>query len=70
MAFEDTWAVPEPGFEPFDGRLPDSDLSQPDDTPGTLKEFLRSVIRSTPPPPSPPPDRGGRVIGHVKGYPG
>jgi hypothetical protein len=70
VACNDPFAIPEPGFEPFDGRLPDSDLSQPDDPPSTLKEFLRRVIKSVPPSPSPPPERGGRVIGHIKGYPG
>jgi hypothetical protein len=56
-------------FEPWEG-VPEAELAQEDTTPSTLKEFLRAVIRATPPPSVPAPERGRRVLGHIKGYPG
>ena len=42
MRISDPFAIPEPGFEPYAGPIEDPEFSQPDRTPSTVKDFLRS----------------------------
>jgi hypothetical protein len=60
----DPFTVVEPGWERWQGVQSSPKFSQPDLTPRTLKEWLRSgevlraIAASQPPPPAPTPERG------------
>ena len=67
----------DPRWQRYDGpQYEDEEFSQPDFTPRTIKDFLRSTegqreIEKVAPPkrqPAPAPSLG-RVLGHIPGYP-
>jgi hypothetical protein len=68
----DPFAVVEPGFEPWQGP-PDADLSQPDLTPCSLKEWLRSdeVTKALDrlQPARPAPHRTRVCLGYIPTFP-
>jgi hypothetical protein len=69
----DPFAVIEPGFEPWQGH-PDAELSQPDLTARSLKEWLRSdeatkAISKSQPPARHMPYRTDGRLPHITGFP-
>jgi hypothetical protein len=74
MAYPDPFATPEPGFERWSGPQHNPDFSQPDLTPCSLKEWLRSdevqktIATQQPPAPAPVRQRGWRLP-NIPGFP-